>query len=392
MLKINRRYLPASRLAVSLIFSLIGFMYANLMARLPLLQEMYDLDNGALSLVLLSISIGSLVSMPITGRIIVQTGSRQLTLWGCVVFICCYPLLLLTGYYWGLLVFAFLMGMSSGTVDIAMNAQAVLVEGRIGRPAMSSFHALFSAGMMLGAAAGALFTRLEVPLLYHLLSAAAISLATLPWAMRYLIADRPDKASLSGSDQPKWRFRNDLVILGLIAFCCMLGEGAMADWSTNYLVNETAATAFLAPFGLAAFSTAMMVGRFGGDRVRARLGDYKLMRWGALVAFGGLLIVLAPGSAAVSIIGFFLVGIGLATIVPIAYSRAGTTAGMPAGMGISIVSAIGYSGFLIGPPVIGFIGDALGLRTGLIFVLFLFALMFFLSIRIRPRVTNPLTK
>jgi MFS family permease len=173
-----------------------------------------------------------------------------------------------------------------------------------------------------------------------------------------------------------------LLAIGFIAFCCMLGEGAMSDWTANYLKQIVEVNNALAAVGLFAFSTAMMVGRLGGDSARAKFGDQKLIFYESIIAIFGLTIALSFPYSIPVMIGFFLVGIGLATIVPIAYSQAGTMPGLNPGVGIGMVTTIGYSGFLIGPPIIGFLADLFNLRIALFFILGLFFIMFFLTRKI----------
>lgn len=361
-------------------FFINGFTYANWVARLPRIQEHYGLDNGGIGIMLLMTAVGALLAMPFTGWVIVRYGSRQVTRVAAVLFlgwVALLPLAPATG--WLTLIF-FGMGLAAGTMDVAMNAQAVLVEQAYRRPIMASFHAVFSAGMMLGAACGALFTRLGVDLLPHLLIIVSAGLVLAVISSQQLVFDRVQGPAETGNAF-RWPSRS-LVGIGLIAFCCMLGEGAMADWSTNYLERVAGAGQAIAPLGLAAFSLAMMTGRFFGDYIRARLGDRRLLINSSLTATAGLMLALLLPEPTLIIAGFFLVGLGLATIVPIAYSTAGNAPGLAPGVGISMVTTIGYTGFLFGPPIIGFLADWQGLRLALALVLLLFLLMSILSARL----------
>jgi predicted MFS family arabinose efflux permease len=275
----------------------------------------------------------------------------------------------------------FFMGLSTGTMDVAMNAQAVVVEQAARKPIMSFFHAIFSAGMMAGAGAGALFTHFEVGLRLHLFTVSVASVLLVIWAIGHLVADAPHTDAKAESP-----FRvpdASLVGIGLIAFCSMLGEGAMADWSTNYMLNVAKAEPGFAPVGLAVFSMAMMVARFGGDTVRARLGDRSLLISCSLIALSGLGLILVFPHPWMVLVGLLFVGLGLSVIVPIAYSTAGNVPGMSPGVGIGMVTTIGYTGFLFGPPIIGFLADWQGLRVALLFTLGLFVLMTALSVRFR---------
>ncbi len=222
---------------------------------------------------------------------------------------------------------------------------------------------------------------------WHLPLMAVVCLGAALWAVGQLITDnRPRPTAASTESVPRARrFQPELVSLGLLAFCCMLAEGAMADWSANYLEKVAKAGRYWAPIGLAAFTAAMTIGRFLGDHLRLRLGDERLMRAGSFTALSGLAIALLWPVFWTGTLGFFLVGAGLSSIVPIAYSTAGKAPGLAPGVGISAVSTIGYAGFLLGPPVIGYISDYLGLRVGLSFVWLLLAVMAIMSVSLTVR-------
>ncbi len=373
-----------SRVGVSLIFFINGLTYANWISRLPRLQEQYDMDNGLLGIVLLAHAIGALIAMPVAGWLIVKNGSRKVTRMSAILFVLLTPFIPMMPNVYALGFWYLLIGGTVGVMDVAMNAQAVLVEQGMNKPIMSSFHAVFSGGMMLGAGAGALFTYWGIDLFPNLVSIGLISMPLLVWSILQLIPDDVDQTA--EAEEPSFRLPDrSLLGVGLIAFCCMLGEGAMADWSTNYLENIAFAKEAIAPLGLAGFSTAMMIGRVFGDWARQYFGDPLLLVISSLIALFGIGITVAWISIPVVIFGLFLVGLGLATIVPVAYSVAGNTPGLAPGLGISMVTTIGYSGFLFGPPIIGFIADWQTLRIAFVFVLVLFGLMTLLSLRNRKK-------
>lgn len=273
-----------------------------------------------------------------------------------------------------LIVLFVIIGIFTGMLDVAMNAQAVMVEQQYRKPIMTSFHAFFSVGMALGAWCGALFADLQYNLIQHFSSITVVALAAAFWVSRNLIHDRPDPRLKQ--EGPLFRLPNAaLVSVGIIAFCCMIAEGSMSDWTVNYLENISHASKTLAPVALSAFATAMTLGRIFGDRIRAHYGDSKLIVSGGLVATVGLILALVFPMPYIAIAGFFLVGLGLSTIVPIAYSIAGNTKGLPSGVGLAMVTTVGYSGFLFGPPIIGFIAHVYDLRIGLSFVLILLVVM-----------------
>lgn len=355
-----------------------GAMVANYTARLPQIQSAYHMGDGQLGITLLMMALGALLAMPFTGWLIIKRSSRQIAGLSALLFCGLIPLIGLLHNVWLLNALFFVSGLALGTLDVAMNAQAISVEKAYGRPIMSTFHAIFSAGMMLGAGTGALFIWLGASLWEHFLAISGLALLLVIWAVNWLIDDEP--ATTTGGHSftlPK----ASLLGIGFIAFCCMLGEGAMANWSTNYMLHIAEAPASLAPLGLAAFSSAMMLARFFGDRVRLLLGDRKLLINNSILAGVGLALLLLFPHPVVVLIGFFLVGLGLSVIIPIAYSRAGNTPDLPSSVGIGMVTTIGYSGLLLGPAIIGFIAEWQNIQIALSFTLLLFVLMTLLSFR-----------
>lgn len=368
-----------SRIAVKLVFFINGFVHANLASRFPHVQEIFSIDNGTLGFVLLSSSLGALIAMPFTGWLIIRNGSRKIGIISVFAYCIFVPLVPLMPGLAGLLTIFFVMGLTAGMLDVSMNSQAVMVEQQHGKPIMTSFHALFSIGMVAGAGCGALFIKLDTTLFTHLNIIIALSLAGAVWARYNLIHDKPAEKK---TGEPAFRLPNAaMVSIGVIAFCCMLGEGAMADWSTNYMENIAQASKALAPIGLSAFALAMTIGRIFGDSARARFGDRKLMMICGLIATIGIVFTMTFIHPYAVILGLFITGIGLSSIVPIAYSIAGNTKDLPPGVGLAMVTTVGYSGFLFGPPLIGLIADWQSLRIALGLVAFLFVAMTLLSAR-----------
>jgi MFS family permease len=366
-----------NRIAVNIAFFLNGFVYASWVSRLPRIQEIYRANNGTIGIVLLALSLGAVIAMPFTGWMIIKKGSRKITLLSLVAYCMMVPLIPFMPGTLALIILYAIMGVTTGMLDVAMNAQAVIVEQRYKKPIMTSFHASFSIGMALGAWSGALFSNMS-DLGDHLSSITIISLAATFWVSRNLIHDTPDKSIVH--EGPLFRMPNkSLMSVGIIAFCCMLGEGAMSDWTVNYMENIVHSKKTLAPIALSAFATAMTIGRLFGDRLRILWGDQRLIITGSVISTIGLSIALIYPITYVAITGFFLVGLGLSTIVPITYSIAGNTKDLPAGVGLAMVTTVGYSGFLFGPPIIGFIADVYNLKAGLFFITLLFTLMTFLG-------------
>jgi MFS family permease len=381
-LPLNFNFMRASRWAVSSFFFTNGVLYATYVSRIPDIQQHYHLDYKGVGFVLLTGAIGSLVAMPFTGRLISTWGSKWVTLTASFFF-CLTVALFMASPFVGLLAFIFfLKGIAAGITDVAMNAQAVLVERSYQRPIMAAFHGIFSLGMFAGAAIGALFIALKISILGHMVIVGSSSFLLVISLARHLI--REDLRVGPEAVNKVHLFNipaKALIGIGIIAFCGMLAEGAMADWSTNFMREVIGASPSLAPMGLTAFSLAMVVGRFLGDQARMFFGDQKLISICSVLAIAGLILIVSGLFVPMAIAGFFLAGIGLSVIAPIAYSKAGNTPGIDPGTGISMVTTIGYSGFIVGPPVIGYLADWYGLQVAYAFVLFLLIVMYLLNQR-----------
>lgn len=373
-----------SRIAVKILFFINGFVHANLYSRLPRVQDMFDISDGTIGFVLLAKSLGAVLAMPFTGWFIINYGSKRIAI--VAVFLYCIfvpvtPLLAWSGLP-SLIILFFIMGISEGMMDVSMNSQAVLVEKELQKPIMTSFHALFSIGMMIGAAFGSLFAKLDTSLFVHLSVITVVSLATAFFARYYLIHDKPQKKVDEG---PAFRLPNAAMVgVGVIAFCCMMAEGAMADWSTRYMEEVAQATKVIAPFGLSAFALAMTIGRLVGDNARLRLGDRNLLMLCGVFSSAGLFSVVLFIHPYSVIASLFAVGIGLSVIVPIAYSIAGHTKDLPPGVGLAMVTTVGYTGFLFGPPMIGLIAEWQNLRIALSVVGFMLIVMTVLAYLRKP--------
>lgn len=352
--------IPAARRAVRLVFLVNGSVLAGWAPLVPVVQGRLGLNAGELGVVLLCLGIGAILAMPATAPLIARLGSRAPLLVGGGLFCLCLPLLPLapSGPLLGLGLF--LLGASNGVLDVTMNAQAVLVEHRSPRPVMSSIHAIFSLGGLLGAGLMSLALRLGLPPLLGalLLSAAALALllaqapALLPRA-----EDSPPQPGGSHLALP----RGPLLAIGLLCTIAYVAEGAMMDWSAVFLVQARGLEHGPAGLGFALFSLAMAAGRLAGDRLTARLGAVRMLRLGALLACAGFLAAVVLPWAVAGLAGFLLVGLGLSNIVPLLFSAAGRLPGHTPGQAIAAVATLGYAGLLAGPAVIGFVAQLLGL-------------------------------
>ena len=330
------------------------------LARIPAVKEHLRLPLGVLGAVLLSAAAGAVVAMPITSQLVSRFGSARLTQF-TTALLCLAVMLPPLSISAVTLAFAlFFYGASAGAMDVSMNTQAVEVEAGIGRPVMVSFHALFSIGGMIGALLGSVAARYGIG---PALNLGVVGLAMAVFAALFVSRLVPDRRDHSPVEQSAREFLRPLIGLGIVAFCILLGEGAMADWSAVYLSQLSGPA--VAPLGYAVFSMMMALGRLGGDWFHEHLGSVATVRFGSGLAAIGLAGALTIGNTAATLVGFGLVGCGFSAIFPIVCSVAGANAGGRPQAGIAAVSMTGYLGFLIGPPLIGFLAQAFSLRIGL---------------------------
>ncbi len=354
--------LKAARIAVSLIFFAHGTLMASWASRIPTIQQQLHLDAGALGIALWGAAVGALSAFPITAWLIARLGSRTTTIIGGVVF--CVALVLLALAPSPLLLWCalWLFGAATSTTDIAMNAQAAVVEERYGRPIMSSFHGLWSVGSIAGASIGGVMAGLNIAPLLHFLMIFVVLCIAILLAGRWLLLIAPE----AGKKTPIFaRPTKALLGLGFLAFCAFMCEGAMGDWSAVYLHGTLGTSTGIAAAGYAIYSLAMTIARLGGDRLTEILGPVRQVQIsGALVVVGLGLALLVPYSA-VAMLGFALVGAGLACVAPLVFSTASRTPGMAPGIALASVATVAYSGSLIGPPLIGHMADLISLRGAL---------------------------
>lgn len=379
-----------NRIAVGTFFFMNGLLFANWTARLPEIQAYFDISDAELGVLLFAASVGAVLTMPFVSILINRWGSDMVTRVTGVAICLLLPILIISNQPSVAIVFFFMIGAANGSMDVAMNGQAVILERLWNKPIMSSFHAIFSIAMALGAGMGALFAKFQVPLLHHFMICAGVGVLACVVAGFYLVKEPPAELQAEKSPNPQKKkgiFRNiqlptkAILPLGIIAFCGMTGEGSMVDWSAIYVNKVVGQSEVYAAIAFGVFNIAMTTGRIFGDYFTVRLGVQRLLIIDCTLAIAGLSTVLIFVNIWTTFLGFFMVGLGLATVVPIIYSIAGNTKGVKPSVGIAMATTIGYAGFFVAPPLIGFISDASSLRIGLLFPLLLFVIMFFLILR-----------
>jgi hypothetical protein len=379
----------SARVAVAVTFVALGVGGGSWATRIPAVQHRIGLSAAELGLALFGLGFGSLLSMPLTGVLIARRGSRPVLRGAALLFAVSIALPPLAWNLPTLWLALTLFGAASGALDVAMNSHGVAVEHVYERPILSSFHAAYSAGALLGAALGGLAAGLGIDARVHLAAIAGLVLLTALASGRALLpADEDGGAAGQGLTL---RLPRQLVVVGIVAFLCLLAEGAASDWSAVYLAGPLGSSPDVAAAGFAGFAAAMMLARIAGDRLALALGDVALVRAGALLGAGGMAIGLVAGNAPTAIVAFACLGAGLAGIVPVVFRAAATHPDVPAGIGLAAVSTAGYTGFLLGPPVIGAAASVTSLPRALALVVLATAAIAALAshIPVRRRSSSP---
>ena len=372
---------PPERTAVSALFLINGFVVGSWAPKIPEFAARLGLSEFALGLMILALGLGSLLAMPMVGAAIARRGSLGIV--RILGFAAC-PTLLLVTVAPNVAIAAvtvMLLGALVGGMDIAMNANAVAVEKRMRRAIMSSCHGFWSLGGLLGAALGGPMIVL-LGILGHALAVTVITLLIMLAVSGKIMSDAPtaigetQRLKLPASPLP--------YLIGVVALFSMIPEGAVLDWGALYMRQELGADLITSGLGFGAFSATMAIMRFAGDGVRNRFGAVATLRICTGFALVGFLAAGFASGPVLVIAGFALAGIGISNMIPIAFSAAGNLPGMPAGIALSIVTFMGYSGLLAAPSVIGFIAEYINFSIIFIGLSSLFFVVLTLSHLVSP--------
>lgn len=347
------------RIAVTLFYFSQGLCFATWASRIPDIKTALNIGSATLGSVLFALPMGQLVTLPFSGRLVTRYGSRQVL----VIALPCYAIAMtnmgLATQAWQLALALFVFGISGNLCNIAVNTQGVATEKLYQRPVMASFHGGWSAAGFTGAFIGLFMINLKVSPYLHFWIVALLVLMTIWLNHRYLVYGKaPATTRKKGFIRPE----RSLIQLGFIGFCSMASEGAMFDWSGIYFKEVVKAPVSLMMLGYTSFMIMMASGRFMADKLIARFGRKLVMQVsGILISTGLFTSVLFP-YLVTSTIGFMLVGLGVSSIVPTVYSVAGSNSKVAPGIALATVSSVSFLGFLMGPPLIGYIAAAAGLR------------------------------
>ena len=380
------------RAAATAFFAVDGFVFATWAVRIPAVKAATHASPAGLGLALLGLSGGAIATMAISGALCRRFGAGRMTVGSAILLLLALLLPPLARSAPALALALLVFGAAYGSLNVSMNSLAISVVAALRRPVMPSFHAAWSFGGLAGAALGGLLAPYLAPLPHFALVCAA-GLAVTAWCGRTLLThplaaagavtgEIPDPREGAGGTSPDsgvspdsgaghggrasrrgigrgWRV---VLLFGLIALCSAYGEGAIGDWGALHLRQDLGAGPRLAAAGYAAFALAEACGRLAGSWLLARLGQTRVLVLGGLTACAGMLAAALAPSVPVVLAGFALTGLGVANMFPAAMTRAGLVAGPN---GVAAASTLGYGGFLLGPPTIGFLATAVGLSTGL---------------------------
>ncbi len=354
-----------NRIAVSLIFFMHGLCFASWASRIPSIQKSLNLSTSTLGAVLFSLPAGFFISLAFTGWLIGAIGSKKVVIVSAVLYSLSLVALGLSTDTLRLVFSLFSFGFFANFLNISINTQAVAVESLYKKKLMASFHGLWSLAGFAGAGIGTWMIGSSVAPFQHFTFICIAFLIINSFCAFHLVPQDEQ----SGEKRPLFAIPDKpLFSLGMIAFCSMIAEGAMFDWSGMYFAKVVKVDEALIGIGYTTFMIAMAGMRFMADGFSGKYGLKKILQFSGLLTTMGLLLAVIFPDIIPSLIGFFLIGIGVSAVVPMVYSAAGKSKTLSPGTALTAVSSLGFMGFLIGPPIIGFIAEASSLRVSFLAV------------------------
>jgi MFS family permease len=353
------------RIAVGILFFLQGLCFATWASRIPSIQQQLGISESMLGVILFALPVGSMISLLFSGKLVTRYGSKRVAVNTLLLYSLVLPMIGFSQSVPLLVVSLVLFGSAGNLANIAINTQAVHVEAKYGRNIMASFHGLWSTAGFVAAGVGTYMIGKGIIPLTHFVIMTTIIAAGVAASFHYLVNE--EKTTTSSSPlfvKPDKR----LLQLGIVAFCCMICEGAMFDWSGIYFQKVVQADQSMVGAGYTAFMCAMASGRFFADRVANKMRFAKTIFFSGLLITTGLAIAVLFPTVVLAIVGFLLVGFGVSSVIPLIYSEAGKSKTIAPGMALTAVSSIGFLGFLVGPPLIGVIAGAFSLRISFLLV------------------------
>jgi MFS family permease len=360
--KVKKSYLIRVRVATSLFFFGMGFCFSTWASRIPDIKSMLQLSEAELGTLLFALPVGQLIAMPISGKIVTKYGSRKISILGLISYAICLPMLGAAKSEWQLGGGLFLFGFVSNFCTIAVNTQGVYTQQLYDKPIMGSFHGSWSLAGFFGALVGIMMLAFELSPLEHFSIALIFVILLISTNYKYIINAKSNQEETKSNYSFFKNPDKTLLWLGVICFCGMASEGIMFDWSGVYFKEIIKAPGALAVLGYTTFMVSMASGRFLSDFLVNKYGVKKvLMASGVIISAGLYSAILFPYLIPCTI-AFMGVGFGVSNVVPIIFNIAGNNQKVPTGIALTIVSSISFIGFLIGPPLIGFIAELTSLK------------------------------
>lgn len=358
----KRSYLNRVRLATSLFFFGMGFCFATWASRIPDIKSMLLLSEAGLGTLLFALPAGQLSAMPFSGRTVTKYGSRKVLLIAILLYSFCLTLLGLAGAQWQLAIGLYIFGVCGNFCNIAVNTQGVHTQQLFDKPIMGSFHGSWSLAGFCGALVSLIVMSFGLTPYQHFLVAFGIVALIVLTNYKFIVATKVKKQE----KQEGYSFRKNpdttLIWLGAIAFCCMASEGIMFDWSGVYFREIVKVPGALVVLGYTSFMISMASGRFLSDILVRKYGVKRVLITSGIVISTGLYMAVLFPYIVPCTVAFMLVGFGVSNVIPTVISIAGNNANVPTGIALTIVSSISFLGFLIGPPLIGFIAELTSLK------------------------------
>ncbi len=350
------------RIAVALTYFCMGLCFASWASRIPDIKTALKLSDAALGTILFALPVGQFLMMPFSGRLVTHFGSRKVILFALPVYTLCLTNLGLATQGWQLGIGLFLFGIFGNMCNISINTQGIATEKIYDRPIMSAFHGGWSIAGFTGALAGLVMINLKIPPYTHFWIVVSIVLVIISLNYGKLVQGKASPTMASSKKRFFSKPDSTLLQLGVIGFCSMASEGAMFDWSGVYFKDVVQAPASLVILGYTSFMIMMSAGRFIADGLVLRFGRKRLLQVSGIMISSGLFISVFFPYLITSTIAFMMVGLGVSSIVPSVYSAAGRHGKVAPGIALATVSSVSFLGFLMGPPLIGYISAAAGLR------------------------------
>ena len=360
----------SARLACMFYFMAPGLAYGLVTSRMPALKNMTGATEGELGIILLCFGLSALIGLAFAPRLIAKISAKTTLLassLACMVFV---VLVSFSSSVWFFGIAMALLGICMGLCDVTMNVQGVEVERAYKKSSMNILHAGYNIGAAAAACAGSIFAATNFGVWVNFVLPVAIIAGMLWWAEPRLVTENLEKPERSESSplvsvEPKKRLPFLVWVCGLLCVCCYVSEGSVGEWGSLYLHQEKAAPESIAALVFAGFSICSLMCRLVADRLRNNFGDFLVSTAGATLALAGMLTVLSSSSWSICLIGYAMMGLGQAPIVPIAFSRAGAIKGVSTARATSLVSLLAYAGLLFAPPAFGLSAEHFGLHTAL---------------------------